>query len=108
MLELPSGLDPTATQCQTAASASQAFGARGGKWILGNYGNTLYNHFSGPMSPQLDCMNIQQQKGTTALQSQHSSVVFVAYCDGHVSSVTANVDLTTWRASGSRDGGELP
>src|SRR5690606_4180837 len=47
VLELPGAADTTPDACDTPASGIW-FGERGGKWILGNYGNTLYNHYYPP------------------------------------------------------------
>jgi prepilin-type N-terminal cleavage/methylation domain-containing protein len=45
-LEVPGGNDPTPADCAAAAGTWSA--KRGGKWIDGHYGNTLYNHYYPP------------------------------------------------------------
>lgn len=107
MWELPSGVDPTPSACQSLSGAS-ANGLRGGKWILGNYGNSLYNHFLTPNSTQLDCMNVQQQKGELPPRSLHTGGVQAVYCDVSVRFIPDTIDAVVWRGAGSRDGSEIP
>lgn len=83
------------------------FYLRSGKWLLGNYGNTLYNHYHTPNVDKSDCINTAQQKGMTSLSSLHRAGVYVAYCDGHVDLIPTQIDQSVWRALGSRDGGEV-
>jgi prepilin-type processing-associated H-X9-DG protein len=104
VLELPSG-DPAPAVC--TAGAGNCFSERGGKWILGNYGNTLYNHYFAPNASTWDCMNIQQQKGLFAARSQHPSLANCLYCDGSVHAAANTIDLTAWRAAATIAGGEL-
>jgi prepilin-type N-terminal cleavage/methylation domain-containing protein len=106
MLELPGGADTTQAACGPPASAG-FFHERGGKWILGNYGNTLYNHALPPNSPQWDCMNMQQQKARTAARSLHSGGVLVVFCDGGVRFQSEAIDPELWQTFGSIDGGEI-
>lgn len=106
MLQLPGAADTTPSACASEASGTW-FGERGGKWILGNYGNTLYNHYYRPNeSAACDCMNEQQQKGLLAARSQHPGGVLTAWCDGHVEFSPAAIDLNLWRAVSTRAGSE--
>jgi prepilin-type N-terminal cleavage/methylation domain-containing protein len=104
--ELPFGTDPDDSTCG-ASSADGWFVERGGKWILGNYGNTLYNHFAPPNVAVWDCMDMRQQKGRMAARSAHPGGALVLRCDGSVAFQSEHVDLTTWRALASRSGGEV-
>jgi prepilin-type N-terminal cleavage/methylation domain-containing protein/prepilin-type processing-associated H-X9-DG protein len=79
---------------------------RGAKWILGNYGNTLYNHHLTPNAPQVDCMNLPQQKGYLAARSNHNQGVNVLFCDSSVRFVDDTIDASLWRALASRAGEE--
>lgn len=107
ILELSAGFDPNDAQCQATSANVRPFGLRGGKWILGNYGNSLYNHYFTPNSASaFDCTNIQQQKAQTAARSAHASGVFVAFCDGHVQRISNSIDRLQWQALASRDGSE--
>lgn len=80
---------------------------RGEKWIMGNYGNTLYNHYYAPNARWVDCMNIRQQSGLMSARSAHLGGVGVLHCDGSVHFVSNSIDLSIWRGMASRDGGEI-
>ncbi len=82
------------------------YGTRGAKWIIGNYGNTLYNHYYGPNAPQWDCMNITQQMGLTTARSFHPGGVGVVFCDGSVQFISDGVELKIWRSFATRSGGD--
>lgn len=109
VFELKAGFDPTFTLCYVNSVQPIVFDYkhRGGKWLLGNYSNTLYNHFFAPSTDKVDCLNIQHQKGMTSLSSMHPAGYFVVYCDGHVDLIEKQIDLAVWRALGSRSGGEV-
>ena len=104
VLELPGGADTTDAACSDPASGKWNL-ERGGKWIVGNYGNTLYNHALPPNATAWDCMNQQQQKARMTARSRHAGGVTLLFCDGSVA-LFSNRDLTVWRALGSRAGGE--
>jgi prepilin-type N-terminal cleavage/methylation domain-containing protein/prepilin-type processing-associated H-X9-DG protein len=106
MLELAPGADPTPEAC--ASSTSGTFGERGSKWILGNYGNTLYDHYYTPNSRTWDCMNVQQQKALLAARSAHLAGVNVLFCDGSLRFERDEIDLGTWRAFSTRNGDDMP
>jgi prepilin-type processing-associated H-X9-DG protein len=106
ILELPLGTDPTPAACASPGSGTWN-AERGAKWILGNYGNTLYNHFAPPNAPTWDCMNATQQKGFTAARSLHPGGVTVLLCDGSVRFVSNTIALPVWRALGTRAAGEV-
>ncbi len=95
------------TPCEAAVSGSWYI-QRGAKWILGNYGNTVYNHYYVPNSQQWDCMNLPQQMALTAARSNHTGGVNVSFCDGSVRFVVDDVRLEVWRAAATRSGGEPP
>jgi prepilin-type processing-associated H-X9-DG protein len=105
-------LETSGTAVTEQLCASQGTGSwnpqRGGKWILGNYGNTLYNHFYPPNSEVWDCMNPPQQKGLFAARSYHPTGVNALYCDGSVSYLANTIDLVAWRALATRAGLETP
>ena len=105
--ELKPGSDPTPANCRPPGQIAGTLTTRGGKWLLGNYGNTLYNHFYAPNREDSDCTNIQQQKATTALHSMHVGGAQVVFCDGHVDHISSAIDEKVWQALGSRDSGEI-
>ncbi len=96
MLELPLASDPGDSSCAANNSGSW-YGQRGAKWILGNYGNTLYNHYYAPNSEVWDCMNLSQQKGLLGARSHHPSGVVTQYCDGSQKFIDNDIDVELWR-----------
>ncbi len=105
ILERPPRTEPTPGECDAAAGGWYA--ERGAKWILGNYGNTLYNHHDRPNAATWDCMNIQQQKGRLAARSLHPGGVLVLFCDGSVRFVRNEIPIAVWRALATRAGSEV-
>jgi prepilin-type N-terminal cleavage/methylation domain-containing protein/prepilin-type processing-associated H-X9-DG protein len=106
ILELAATVDPNTSNCQSASNGTWN-DQRGAKWILGNYGNTLYNHAATPNSTSWDCMNAQQQKGRLSARSRHSGGVHVLLGDGHVKFASANIALKVWQGASTRAGGEV-
>jgi prepilin-type N-terminal cleavage/methylation domain-containing protein len=80
--------------------------ARGAKWIVGNYGNTLYNHAYAPNASDWDCLNTTQQAALTAARSRHFGGVLVLLCDGSCRFASNEINLQVWRALATRAGGE--
>jgi prepilin-type N-terminal cleavage/methylation domain-containing protein/prepilin-type processing-associated H-X9-DG protein len=106
VLEVPGGNDPTPAACDAAAGTFTA--RRGGKWIDGHYGNTLYNHYYTPNPPgKWDCGNGSHNKGLSTARSFHSGGVNVLLADGSVRFIRNTIDLATWRALATRNGGEV-
>ena len=105
ILELGNGVDASVPTCASLGTGDW-YSTRGAKWILGNYGNTLYNHFYPPNSKQWDCMNQAQQKGFMAARSNHPQGVNVLLCDGSARFVTNSVDAVVWRDVSTIAGGE--
>jgi len=104
MLELPGAADPTPPACAPAAGAWN--GERGGKWVVGNYGNTLYNHAGPPDPAGFDCLNATQQKGRVSARRLHPGGVNVLACDGGVRAVAVGIDPAAWRALATRAAGD--
>ncbi len=104
--EIPGGGAPTPAACLADAPGGW-FAQRGGKWILGNYGNTLYDHALAPNAAAWDCMNQRQQQARMTARSDHHGGVLLLLCDGAVRFVADTVDLTTWQAAATRAGGEV-
>ena len=105
ILELGNGIDVSVAACAALGTGSW-YAQRGAKWILGNYGNTLYNHFYTPNAAQWDCMNQAQQKAQMGPRSNHPGGVNVLFCDGSVRFALDAIDVTVWRGAATRAGGE--
>jgi prepilin-type N-terminal cleavage/methylation domain-containing protein/prepilin-type processing-associated H-X9-DG protein len=104
--EIP-GITPTnETTCSPNADGVWNH-ERGAKWIVGNYGNTLYNHALTPNSRTSDCMNATQQRGLMAARSAHTGGVNTVLCDGSVRFVSDSVSLAVWQAAATRSGAEI-
>jgi type II secretory pathway pseudopilin PulG len=101
MLEIPGGNDTTPAVCASLSSGN-CYRERGAKWILGNYGNTLYNHYYTPNAATWDCMNLQQQKALSAARSMHPGGVMVLLCDSSVRLASNSIDQSLWRAVATR------
>jgi prepilin-type N-terminal cleavage/methylation domain-containing protein len=106
MLEIPGGNDTTPEACASPNSGN-CYQERGAKWILGNYGNTLYNHYYTPNAATWDCMNLQQQKALSAARSMHPGGVMVLHCDSSVKFSSDSIDLSLWRTLATRQAGEV-
>ena len=104
--ELPGSTVPTSAACTSPATAFWN-GERGGKWIVGNYGNTLYNHADAPSTPTVDCTNATQQRGRLAGRGNHPGGLTAAFCDGSVRFVPESIAPAVWSAWGTRAGGEV-
>lgn len=106
ILERSPGADTSTTGCDTGAGTWNP--ERGAKWILGNYGNTLYNHVL-PPNPvgSWDCMDVRQQRGRLAARSGHPGGVSVLFCDGGVRFVPDGTSGEVWRALATRAGSEV-
>jgi prepilin-type processing-associated H-X9-DG protein len=105
ILEVNNGITIDPTNCANPASGGY-YGERGAKWILGNYGNTIYNHFYTPNATHWDCMNLPQQKGLFTARSRHPNGANILFCDSSVRFVFDSVDLALWRAAATRAGAE--
>lgn len=118
---LPVPADMFFTRCQNATPDEFSFNAPG-RWLNGTdwsngwpfagYDTTQYNHVAPPNWRYFDCGLISAipdrvfEHAVVAARSQHKGVVNVAFGDGHAQTVADGIDLTTWRAMGSRNGGE--
>ncbi len=80
-------------------------GHRGGGWINGREYYTGYSHYHTPNSKISDVNGCGW--GVFAARSNHTGGVNVARCDGGVQFLSDSIDLQTWRALGTRNGGEV-
>ncbi len=81
-------------------------------WPFGFYSSTMYNHVAPPNWKSSDCGTwsaIPDAPGEHAIiapRSYHVGGVNVSFGDGNTRFMTDSIDLETWRALGTRDGGE--
>ncbi len=104
-----------ATQCH--APNLVLMEERGSGWLYGAPGHSLYNHIRVPNDVDVDCRgglpfstSLNQWwdllSHNIAARSRHPNGVFALYCDGHVAFAGNYIDLATWQALGTRNGGE--
>ncbi|WP_406700447.1 DUF1559 domain-containing protein [Singulisphaera sp. Ch08] len=67
----------------------------------------LYSHTMTPNSKNRDCASDSVLNGHIAARSFHSGGVNASFCDGSVRFFKDSISLVTWRALGSRAGGEI-
>jgi prepilin-type N-terminal cleavage/methylation domain-containing protein/prepilin-type processing-associated H-X9-DG protein len=106
VLEVAGGNDTTPADCDAGNGTWSA--SRGGQWINGHFGNTLYNHYYPPNpAGKWDCGNASHNKALSTARSYHPGGVNVLFADGSVRFVRDGVELATWRALATRAGGEV-
>jgi len=106
-----SGEDPMLTvewcTCFGQPMASQS--RRATRWVDGFVLYTAYYHWWEPNSHIPDCAKWAPLRSLWQMaRSHHPGGVNVSFVDGSVHFVCDTVDVETWRALGSRNGGELP
>lgn len=92
--------------CATPSATTHKY--RGGQYYRGGvFFTAFYNHTLPPNYKNRDCIRQSGlDSGHFAARSYHPGGVNVALCDGSVRTVSDNIDMVTWRAAGSRNGGE--
>lgn len=89
---------------------------KGFSWANGEYRTSLYNHYYGPNSSQVDCISTLLSGGADrrftpfgwrAARSHHPGGVNILRMDGSIDFVTEDIDLGVWRASSTIQGGEI-
>jgi prepilin-type N-terminal cleavage/methylation domain-containing protein/prepilin-type processing-associated H-X9-DG protein len=106
-------LDDTYNTCQgmNAATATPLTSKQGFSWVMGEMCCTTYNHVSLPNSTTCAGIGFPQGMENMAMDvppsSGHTGGVNAAFCDGSVHFIASGIDLVTWRALGTRNGGEV-
>jgi prepilin-type processing-associated H-X9-DG protein len=97
-----------ATNPQTATPLTSKQGA---SWVMGEMCCTTYNHVSTPNTTTCAGSpfpgNMSNMSMNVPPSSRHTGGVNVLMGDGSVRFVRDSVDLTTWRAMGTMNGGEV-
>ena len=80
-------------------------------WPFAGYDATQYNHVAPPNWEGIDCgtnfiPDTPGEHAFVAARSEHPRLVNAAFGDGHVKAIKDDIDLTVWRALGTRNGGE--
>ena len=102
----PSLPNDAISQCQSFLVSNlsyQGLSTSGVPWIEGST-SAMYNHVNVP--DKRSCIFPPGRIMNTA-NSYHPGGVNVAFCDGSVRFIKDSIALATWRALGSRDGGEV-
>jgi prepilin-type processing-associated H-X9-DG protein len=94
------------TDADCALTTGSYYGDRNGTWAEGDYCYIAYNHYFTPNSRSLDCVR-SYQAGRKAARSLHPGGVNVLFLDGHISFVKDSIAVASWRALGTRSGGEV-
>jgi prepilin-type N-terminal cleavage/methylation domain-containing protein/prepilin-type processing-associated H-X9-DG protein len=103
----PANIDEALAQCNaidTSNLALQGNSNVGAPWIKASHSITSYWHGAPPNGRS--CMFPPQRIMTTAT-SGHAGGVNLVLFDGSVRFVSNGIDLATWRALGTRNGGEV-
>jgi prepilin-type processing-associated H-X9-DG protein/prepilin-type N-terminal cleavage/methylation domain-containing protein len=111
-----SSVDEVAVACRALDRRAAAVESRGGEsWFLSGFHFTTFNTCATPNSPG-DCAidpadepihNRTITLGCFSASSAHPGGVNVLYMDGRVQFLRDGIDLRTWRALGTRNGGEV-
>ena len=100
------------------ATTTQFQATKGVRWHYGAPGHTLYNHRRSPNDAQPDCRgglphsdksdpNWSYLSLNVTARSMHHGGVNSLLADGHVQFKKNTVNVVTWQALGSRNGGEV-
>jgi prepilin-type N-terminal cleavage/methylation domain-containing protein/prepilin-type processing-associated H-X9-DG protein len=77
------------------------------KYQMGSFLTALYTHTVPPNYRGQDCFSLDLTQGHLAARSSHPGGVNVAMADGSVRFIRDTIALPTWKALGTRSGGEI-
>jgi prepilin-type N-terminal cleavage/methylation domain-containing protein/prepilin-type processing-associated H-X9-DG protein len=91
---------------------------RGSSWILGVPAVTMYNHDRTPNDLRMDCIGglthsscdvdiLDASSLSVSARSRHAGGVNALFADGSVRFIKSSINLSPWRAIGSRNGREV-
>lgn len=78
---------------------------KGWKWSNGSPGHSAYCHNMG--LNEFTCISTENPSASWTAGSRHGSGANVLFADGRVSFLKSSMAIGTWRAIGTRDGGEV-
>ena len=109
----PTSLDATYQTCMATnpLTATRLTHVQGASWVMGEMCCTEYNHVSTPNTATCAGLgfannNMANMPMQVPPSSRHPGGVNVLFGDGSVKFIKDGVSLLTWRALGTRDGGE--
>ncbi len=99
------------------ASTTQFQATKGVRWHYGAPGHSMYNHRRPPNDPNPDCRGGLPHSNKSdpewsylslnvTARSNHPGGVQALMADGHVQFIKNSINVVTWQALGSRNGGE--
>jgi prepilin-type N-terminal cleavage/methylation domain-containing protein/prepilin-type processing-associated H-X9-DG protein len=103
----PSNADDAIAQCNAIDITNLTYQGEsnvGAPWVYGYHSTTSYWHSAPPGNRS--CMFPPNRVMTTA-NSKHTGGVNLLLCDGSVHFTSNTISLATWRALGTRNGGEV-
>lgn len=103
----PATADQAMQDCAAIDSVNLTFQRNsnvGAPWLQGSHSTTIYFHAAPPQFRS--CMFPPGRISTTA-HSYHAGGVQAARCDGSVSFISQTIELSVWRAMGSRNAGDI-
>ena len=104
---LPTTADQAYSICQTVNVQDlslQCFSS-GGEWLSDDSTGTAYTHVAPPNTT--NCVWLANLTFAVTASSYHTNGVNLLLCDGSVRYVSNSISLVTWRALGTRQGGEV-
>lgn len=104
---LPTTADQAVSICQSVNPSNLSYQcfSSGGEWLNDSNTGTAYTHVGLPNTTNC-CWLANLSFGVNA-SSYHTNGLNVLLCDGSVRYVANSIDLPTWRAVGTRAGGEI-
>jgi prepilin-type processing-associated H-X9-DG protein len=94
--------------CQTPTSPALTYNITGLEYVNGTLYQSLYTHTVPPNSKTYDCINfIFFDAEHLAARSRHSGGVNSAMADGSVRFMKDTIELSVWKALGTRRGAEV-
>jgi prepilin-type processing-associated H-X9-DG protein len=106
------GTLPSDANCAGTPPLWNGYNRRGFMWASGEARCVSYNHYYPPNAKDFDCIANDPTMtyisvGYRAARSRHTSGVNMLLADGSVRFVRDSISLPTWRALGTRAGGEV-